>query len=34
MVLEDRLVQVRTLEEEAFERRTHFKGHDSMMYSV
>jgi len=29
-VLEDRLVQVRTAGEEAFERVTHFKGHDFM----
>jgi len=33
-VLEDRLVQVRTLGKEAFERLTHFKGHDFMASSV
>jgi len=33
-VLEYRLVQVRTLGEEAFERLTHFKGHDFKTSSV
>jgi len=33
-VLEDRLVQVRTLGEEAFERLTHFKGRDFVTSSV